>query len=128
VLVLTVGRGHYSVAEAAFMPAVGLCILLWLKTRPASVPEHLASVEYVQGHTDRPDAPTTPFYLAWCDCGWLGDERRELTRACIPAAPRRRCAASGERRTRRSLPARAIDARRLDDPAAAAASDCPQRP
>jgi|tagenome__1003787_1003787.scaffolds.fasta_scaffold20641447_1 hypothetical protein len=75
-LVLTVGRGRYSLAEAAFMPAVGLFILLWLKRRPASSPEHLASVEYVQpGDTDRPDALTTPFCLAWCDCGWLGDEQ-----------------------------------------------------
>jgi hypothetical protein len=76
VLVLLFGRGRYSVAEAAFMPVIGVAILLWLKARPARWPEHLASVEHVRpDESDGPDARTTPFYLAWCDCGWLGDDQ-----------------------------------------------------
>jgi hypothetical protein len=76
VLIVALGRGRYSVAEAAFMPAVGLGMLIWLRRRPAKVPEHLASVEYVQPDDYHgPDALTTPFYLAWCDCGWSGDDQ-----------------------------------------------------
>jgi hypothetical protein len=75
-LVLAVGGGRYTVVEAAFLPILGVAMLLWLRRHPATVPAHLASVEYVQPNDyDGPDADTTPFYLAWCDCGWNGEDQ-----------------------------------------------------
>jgi hypothetical protein len=73
-LILAVGRGQYSVAEAAFLPIVGIVMLLWFRSRP-TLPDHVAAVELVQPDDDYtgPDALTQPFYLAWCDCGWNGD-------------------------------------------------------
>jgi hypothetical protein len=44
---------------------IGVGILLWHRWRPGP-PEHLASVEHVVPHG---------FYLAWCDCGWQGDDQ-----------------------------------------------------
>jgi hypothetical protein len=77
-LVLAFGRGRYSVIEAMFMPVVGIAMLLWFRTRP-TVPAHVASVELVQpgGDYTGPDALTEPFYLAWCDCGWNGDDQND---------------------------------------------------
>jgi hypothetical protein len=75
-LILTLGHGQYSVAQAAFMPVVGILMLLWFRHRPLDVPEHLGSVEYVQPDDYHgPDALNEPFYLAWCDCGWSGDDQ-----------------------------------------------------
>ena len=45
-------------------------MLLWFRRRPGP-PEHVASVELV-----RPEGRSEPFYLAWCDCGWHGDDQR----------------------------------------------------
>lgn len=55
---------------------IGLGILAWYRWRPGP-PEHLASVEYVvpDGSYDGPDAITEPFFYAWCDCGWTGDDQ-----------------------------------------------------
>ena len=76
-IVLGLGGGRYTVVGAAFMPVVGVAMLLWLRRHPG-VPAHLASVEYVQPDDyDGPDALTTPFYLAWCDCGWHGEDQRD---------------------------------------------------
>jgi hypothetical protein len=40
-------------------------------------PEHYGAVEHV--HPDPPDDPLVPrkqpFYMGWCDCGWLGDDQ-----------------------------------------------------
>ena len=60
------------------MPAAGVAMLLWFRWRPG-VPEHLAGVELVHptGDYSGPDARTEPFYLAWCDCGWSGDDRQD---------------------------------------------------
>jgi hypothetical protein len=76
-LILAFARGRYSVAEAAFLPIVGIAMLLWFRRRP-TVPDHVAAVELVQP-TDYsgPDALTDPFYLAWCDCGWNGDDHSD---------------------------------------------------
>jgi hypothetical protein len=75
ILILAFGRGRYSVGEAAVLPVVGFLMLLWFKHRPG-VPEHVASVELVRpGDYDGPDARTESFYLAWCDCGWNGDDQ-----------------------------------------------------
>ena len=77
-LILAFGRGRYSVVEAAFLPIVGIAMLLWFRRRPI-VPSHLAAVELVQRADDYtgPDALTAPFFLAWCDCGWLGDDHTD---------------------------------------------------
>ena len=81
-LVLAFDRGRYTPVEAAFMPIVGVAMLLWLRRHPAAVPVHLASVEHVQPNDyDGPDARTTPFYLAWCDCGWTGEDQPDETAA-----------------------------------------------
>jgi hypothetical protein len=71
------GDGRYGALEAAFLPVVGLLMLAFYRWRPLPDPEHLASVEYVvpANDYDGPDALTTPFYLAWCDCGWNGDDQ-----------------------------------------------------
>jgi hypothetical protein len=75
VLVLAFGGGRYSVAHAAVLPAVGLLMLVWFKRHPGA-PEHLASVSLVKpSDYDGPDALTNAFYLAWCDCGWNGDDQ-----------------------------------------------------
>jgi hypothetical protein len=75
-LVLALGR-HDSVAEAAFPPIVGIAMLLWFRRRP-TVPAHVAAVELVQPDDYKgPDALTHPFYLAWCDCGWNGDDQND---------------------------------------------------
>ena len=54
---------------------MGLGILWWYRRHPGP-PEHLASVEHVVPGRDYggPDAITTPFYMAWCDCGWMGND------------------------------------------------------
>lgn len=54
---------------------IGLGILAWYRWRPGPG-KHLGSVEYVvpDGTYDGPDAITTPFYMPWCDCGWMGDD------------------------------------------------------
>ena len=75
VLVVPFGGGRYSVGEVAGLPAVGLLMLVWFKRHPGT-PEHLASVELVKpSDYDGPDALTDAFYLAWCDCGWSGDNQ-----------------------------------------------------
>ena len=77
ILVVLFGKGRYSVYEAALMPVVGVAMLLWFRRRPLRWPEHLASVAYTSRLDDYhgPDAlPPGSFYLAWCDCGWLGAE------------------------------------------------------
>src|SRR3954452_17950714 len=67
ILVLVLGHGRYSIAEAAVMPALGVAILLWLRLRPGP-PEHVASVEYLsRDDYDGPDA-LPPCFIAWCDC------------------------------------------------------------
>jgi hypothetical protein len=75
VLVAAFGQGRYSVWEAAFLPMVGLLVLLWFR-RHSTVPEHVAAVERVRldGKQD-PHAMSDCFYLAWCDCGWSGDDK-----------------------------------------------------
>jgi hypothetical protein len=60
---LVVGRSG-SVYELAFGPIVGGLMLLWQWRHPVPA-EHVASVENVRGE----------FYLAWCDCGWNGDDQ-----------------------------------------------------
>jgi hypothetical protein len=78
VVVVALDGGRYSVGEVAVMPAVGVLMLVWFKRHPGT-PEHLASVELVKPSDyddyDGPDARTDAFYLAWCDCGWSGDDQ-----------------------------------------------------
>jgi hypothetical protein len=73
---VTLTLTDYSVAQSLFAPALGVVLLLWFRLRPLRDPEHLASVEYVAPDDYHgPDALTTPFYLASCDCGWNGDDQ-----------------------------------------------------
>ncbi len=75
-LILAFGQGRYSLAETAFMPILGAGILLWLRRRPAPQ-KHVAGVEFVRPDDYRgPGAKLAPFYLAWCDCGWSGDDQQ----------------------------------------------------
>ena len=53
-----------SAIELAFGPVVGALMLLWQWRHPVP-PEHVAAVERVRGE----------FFLAWCDCGWNGDDQ-----------------------------------------------------
>jgi hypothetical protein len=77
VLVVALGRGRYSVWEAAFMPVVGILMLLWFRRHP-TVPEHVAAVELVRPDDYHgPGAKLDSFFLAWCDCGWSGDDQRD---------------------------------------------------
>ena len=61
---------------------VGLGMLWWFR-RHQLPPEHLASVDYVvpDGTYRRPGAAATPFYVAWCDCGWMGAVNHETETA-----------------------------------------------
>jgi hypothetical protein len=77
ILVLVFGGSRYSVWEAAVMPVVGILMLLWLRRHP-TVPPHIAAVELVRpADHHRSDAELDRFYLAWCDCGWSGDDHRD---------------------------------------------------
>jgi hypothetical protein len=74
VLVAAFGWGRYSVWEAAFLPVIGVLMLLWFR-RHSTVPEHVAAVERVRLDGDHGrDAGRDWVYLAWCDCGWSGDD------------------------------------------------------
>ena len=76
-LILALGRGRYSVGEAAVLPAIGLLMLWWSKRHPG-LPEHIAAVELVRPDDyDGPDARLDAFYLPWCDCGWHGDDHAD---------------------------------------------------
>ena len=75
-LMLAFGGGRYTVADGAIVFVFGLAIVWLTRRRRARYPEHLASVEYVRPDDYHgPDALTAPFYLAWCDCGWMGDDQ-----------------------------------------------------
>lgn len=77
ILLLVFGGGRYSVWESALMPVVGIVMLLWFRRHPA-VPQHIAAVELVRSADyDGPHAEADLFYLAWCDCGWSGDDQRD---------------------------------------------------
>jgi hypothetical protein len=77
VLIVLFGRGQYTVGEAAILPIVGGLMFLWFRRHPLPWPEHYGAVEHV--HPDPPDDPLVPpkqpFYMGWCDCGWLGDDQ-----------------------------------------------------
>jgi len=73
---LVFGSRGRSALEMASIPIVGVLLLVWVRRHPARYAEHVAAVEHVQPDDyDGPDALTTPFYLAWCDCGWNGDDQ-----------------------------------------------------
>jgi hypothetical protein len=77
ILVLIFGGGRYSLGETALMPVIGVLMLLWFRRRP-TVPEHVAAVELVRPDDYHgPGAKLDAFYLAWCDCGWSGDDQRD---------------------------------------------------
>ena len=62
-IAVVVGRSG-SVYELAFLPVIGGLMLLWQWRHPVAA-QHIAAVEDVRGE----------FFLAWCDCGWNGEDQ-----------------------------------------------------